>query len=247
MLAAFVMMVLSAVWGGDAFPSPGQNLFLSVLSGIFFGVLVGSLVYVAGERNLRAEERRKIQEQKRDAQRRADDAVALGPRYAVVVKTTLATVRDDIRNSEAARAGLLGDVDFDADIRGITDNLKKAHALQKVADKLAALDNPSSDDRKILAEAKTKVAKLETAALNRVELIAKCATEAKLVDKLLQDERKEAKTSAQRAELHAELAAMLYGIEATPDTTPTDSAASSVLLRIRAYREIKNQIRLVRD
>jgi hypothetical protein len=246
MLSTFVVMVLSAVWGGDA-GSPAQKLFLSVFVGISFGLLVGSLVYVAGERNLRSEERRKIQEQQRDVQRRADDAVALGPRYALIVETTLATVRDDIRNSEAARAGLLGDVDFDADIRGVTENLKKAHALQKVADTLAALDNPSSDDRKILADANTTVSKLETAALNRVELIAQCATEAKLVDKSLQDERKEAKTSAQRAELHAELAAMLYGIEATPDTTPTDSAASSVLLRVRAYREIKNQIRLFRD
>ena len=246
MLAAFVVLVLTAVWGGDAPQSPAQKIFLAVLAGISFGLLVGSLVYVAGERNRRAEERRKIQQQQREARRRADDALALGPRYAEIVKTALATIRD-IRNSEAARSGLLGDVDFDADIGGITDNLKKAHALQKVSDTLAALDSPSSDDRRILTEANTTVARLETAALNRVELIAQCATEAKLVDKSLQDERKEAKTSAQRAELHAELAAMLYGIEATPDTTPTDSAASSVLLRVQAYREIKNRIQLTRE
>ena len=245
-LTTVVTMVLNATWGSDTLPGTENKVILAIVTGISFGLLVGSLVYRAGERNRKAEEQRRIQEQQRDARRRADDAVALGPRYAVTVENTLKAVRD-IRNSEAARAGLLGDVEFDADIRGITDNLKKAHALQKVADTLAALDSPSSDDRKILAEASSTVAKLETAALNRVELVAKCATEAKLVDKSLQDEREEAKTSAQRAELHAELAAMLYGIEATHDTTPTDSAASSVLLRVRAYREIKNQIRLVRD
>ncbi len=241
-----VIVLNTAGSGAAALLSTEKKLFLAVFIGICFGVMVGSVVYVAGERNRRAEERRKLQEQQREARRRADEAVALGPRYAATVESTLKAVRH-IRNSEAARAGLLGDVDFDADIRGIVDNLKKAHALQKVADTLAALDSPSSDDRKILADANSTVAELETAALNRVELIAKCETEAKLVDKSLQDERKEAKTSAQRAELHAELAAMLYGIEATPDTTPTDSAASTVLLRVRAYREIKNQIRLVRD
>ena len=40
---------------------------------------------------------------------------------------------------------------------------------------------------------------------------------------------------------------MLYGIEATPDTTPTDSAADGVLLRVQAYRDIKTQIRQIRD
>lgn len=236
----FLAAVPNAVW--DYFGSPGLNLkqkiFLSVISGLILGVMIGCAVYYAGDR-------RRVKEEQRDM-RRADENRALGPRYASIVEATRATV-SDIRYSEAARSGLLGDIDFDADIRGITDNLRKAHELQKVADKLAALDKPSADDRKILAEAKTTVAKLETTALNRVELIAQCAAEAQLVDKSLHEERQDAKTSAQRAELHAKLAAMLYGIEATPDTTPTDSAADAVLLRVRAYREIKNQIRLGRD
>lgn len=40
---------------------------------------------------------------------------------------------------------------------------------------------------------------------------------------------------------------MLYGIEATPNTTTTDSGADAVLARIAEYREIKNQIQLARD
>jgi hypothetical protein len=236
-IATFGMMALSAGSGLGG---------LSVVLGLIFGLGVGAVVYGVEGNRLSAKERRKTEEQLRDVRRRVGENRALGRRYASIVEATRATV-SDIRYSEAARSGLLGDIDFDADIRGITDNLLKAHDLQKVADTLAALDKPTAEDRKILAEARTTVAKLETAALNRVELIAKCATEAQLVDKSLHDERQEAKTSAQRAELHAKLAAMLYGIEATPDMTPADSAADTVLLRVRAYREIKNQIRLVRD
>jgi len=241
--------VLVVVWADLPVKySTAQTIWISLLIGTISGVLVGCLVFIAvGFYQWHAEEQRQIQEQERDVQRRADNARDLGPHYASIVEATLAAVRYDIGESEAAGAGLLGDIDFDADIRGITDNLRKAHGLQKVADALAALDRPSAEDRKILAEAKATVAKLETAALNRVQLIAQCATEAQLVDKSLHDERQDAKTSAQRAELHATLAAMLYGIEATPDTTPTDSAADGVLLRVRAYRDIKTQIRLIRD
>lgn len=235
-IAFFGMMALSAVLGLGG---------LSVVLGLTFGLGVGAVVYGVEGNRLSAKERRKTEEQLRHV-RRADENRALGRRYASIVEATRATV-SGIRYSEAASAGLLGDIDFDADIRGITDNLRKAHELQKVADTLAALDKPGADDRKILAEAKTTVAKLETTALNRVELIAQCAAEAKLVDKSLHEERQDAKTSAQRGELHAKLAAMLYGIEASPDTALTDSAADAVLLRVRAYQEIKNQIRLVPD
>jgi hypothetical protein len=239
--------VLVVVWADLPVKySTAQTIWISLLIGTISGVLVGCLVFIAVEL-WPAQEQREIQEQERDVRRRADIARELGPHYASIVETTLAAVRHDIRESEAASAGLLGDIDFDADIRGITDNLRKAHGLQNVAATLAALDKPTAEDHKILAEAKATVAKLETAALNRAQLIAKCATEAQLVDKSLHDERQDAKASAQRAELHAKLAAMLYGIEATPDTTPTDSAADGVLLRVQAYRDIKTQIRLIRD
>jgi hypothetical protein len=109
------------------------------------------------------------------------------------------------------------------------------------------LDKPSVDDRRILAEAKTTAANLESAAIERAELIAKCATEAHLIDESLRNERADARTAEQRADLHGKLSAMLYGIEATPDTTQTDSAADAVMARVQAYREIKNQIQRGRD
>ena len=80
-------------------------------------------------------------------------------------------------------------------------------------------------------------------------MIKKCALEVELIDKSLHDERQEAKTAGQRAELSAKLSAMLYGIEATPDVKPTETATDAVIARVWAYREIKNQIAIqhVRD
>ncbi|WP_237165795.1 hypothetical protein [Mycolicibacterium peregrinum] len=109
------------------------------------------------------------------------------------------------------------------------------------------MDKPSAEDRKILAEAKTTAANLELVAIERVELIGKCAKEAQLIDKSLRTEREDACVAEQRAELHAKLSAMLYGIEATPRTTQQDSAVDAVMARVQAYREIKNQIQQARD
>jgi hypothetical protein len=119
--------------------------------------------------------------------------------------------------------------------------------LRGVTSKLSALDNPSAEDRKILAEAKATIANLERAAIERVQLIGRCAAEAQLIDKSLRTEREDARVAEQRAELHAKLSAMLYGIEATPDTAATDSTVDAVMARVQAYREIKQQIQQARD
>lgn len=184
------------------------------------------------------EERARAEKQRRIA--------TLGKGNAALVESALRAVTR-IAASEAARAGWLGDVDFTADIRGITENFERAHALRGVAGELSALDKPSAEDRVILAEAKTTAANLERAAIERVELIGKCAAEAGLIDESLRTEREDARVAEQRVELHAKLSAMLYGIEAAPDTTPRDSAVEAVMARVQAYREIKNQIELARD
>ncbi len=180
---------------------------------------------------------------RKERQRRID---TLGKQYAALVESALSAVKQ-VTASEAASAGWLGDVDFSADIKGITDNFEKAHALRGVIGKLSALDKPSAEDRKIVAEAKTTTADLERAATQRVELIGKCAKEAQLIDKSLRTEREDARVAEQRAELHAKLSAMIYGIEATPETTQQDSAVDAVMARVQAYREIKNQIQHARD
>jgi hypothetical protein len=152
-----------------------------------------------------------------------------------------------IATSEAARAGLLGDVDFADDIESINENFCKAEELQLVADKLAALEEPSADDLQIIAEANATIDKLWSVAWQRMHLIRKCEEEVQLIDKSLRDERQAAKTAEQRAELHGKLSGLLYGIDATADATPVDTEADMVIARVQAYREIKNQIQLGRD
>ncbi|MGD9620085.1 hypothetical protein [Mycolicibacterium sp.] len=190
-----------------------------------------------------AEKKKQERRERRERQRRVKD---LGARNADLTESALAAVKQ-IAESEAAVAGWLGDVDFTADIRSITQSFSKAHALRKVAGELSALDDPSDDDRKILAEAEATAADLERAAVQRVELIGRCATEAQLIDESLRDERDDARTAEQRAELHAKLRGMLYGIESAPDVAPADSTADAVMARVQAYREIKNQIQQARD
>ncbi|BBZ33378.1 hypothetical protein AWB99_08300 [Mycolicibacterium confluentis] len=249
-LIVFVIVLISLV------PKPvwialGVMVALSVI-----GWVVYRLVDAAEKRHAEAEERARVERAKqaaaakrereervrKDKQRRVD---TLGKDNAALVESALTAVKQ-VAGSEAAREGWLGDVDFSADIKGITDNFEKAHALRGVTSKLSALDKPSADDRKILAEAKSTIASLERAAIERVGLIGKCAKEAQLIDKSLRTEREDARVAEQRAELHGKLAAMLYGIESSPPSTPIDSAVEAVMARVQAYREIKNQIQQAR-
>lgn len=222
---------------------------------ILIGVLalaaavVGLIVWAFAANEKRRAEQAAAAERAREEKAREEKqqrVAALGRKNARLVESALAAVKQ-LGETEAAHAGWLGDVDFTADIREITDNFQKAHDLLDVVNKLSALDRPSADDRKILAEARTTAANLERAACERVELVERCAKEARLIDESLRNEREELRTAEQRAALHGRLSAMLYGIEATPDAAPKDSAADAVMARVQAYREIKNQIRQARD
>ncbi|MFN8089970.1 MAG: hypothetical protein U0R81_13565 [Mycobacterium sp.] len=185
------------------------------------------------------------QRQERARKERQQRVNALGTNNADLVESVQHSVKE-VAATEAARAGWLGEVDFTADLKGITESFKKAHSLRKVAGQLSALDKPTADDQRVLADANTTADGLERSARERIALIAKCATEARRIDESLRNERKDAKTAEQRAELHGKLSAMLYGIEAAPVASPDCSAASAVLARVQAYREIKNQIQQAR-
>ena len=237
----FVVIVLIAlipkeVWIG----------FGVIVAVVLVGCVVGAAVTAVRKRQANqaaAAEQEREQRVRDEKQRRLD---RLGKQNAALVEAALSDVQK-VTASEAARAGWLGDIDFSADIKEITDNFEKAHALRAVTGKLSALTKPSADDRKLLAEARSTIANLERAATERVELIGKCAIEAQQVDKSLRTEREDARVAEQRAELHAKLSAMLYGIEATPAAAPADSAVAAVLARVQAYREIKNQIQKSRN
>lgn len=218
--------------------------------------IASAAIKAAEQRRAEAEERARVERaaqaaaakrereewERREKQARID---MLGPQNAVLMESALRAVKQ-VAGTEAARAGWLGDVDFSTDIAGIADGFAKAHALNAVTGKLSALDKPSADDRKLLAEARATIANLERTAIERVELIAQCAVEARHIDASLRAEREDARVAEQRAELHGKLSAMLYGIEATPDSTPTNSAVDAVMARVQAYREIKSQIEQAR-
>lgn len=97
------------------------------------------------------------------------------------------------------------------------------------------------------AEAQQAATELESTASRMVTLIGNCAAEAWQIDESLRQEREEAHTAQQRAELHGQLSAMLYGIEATPGTPESESAAGRVMARVAGYREIKQQITQTRE
>jgi len=206
---------------------------------------------IEAAKRARAEEAARAAAAKREREERAHSEKqhrvdTLGESNASLVEEALAAVKQ-VAASEAARAGWLGEVDFSADISWVTDSFAKAHSLREMADRLSALSKPSADDRRILAEAKATIAELENAAEQRVRLISRCAVEARHIDESLRTEREDAKVAEQRAELHAKLSAMLYGIEAAPQTTSKDSAADAVMARVQAYREIKQQIDTARS
>lgn len=212
-------------------------------------ILIGITIWAMSEKQRRraaAEERAHAAQEERARREKQARIETLGQKNAELVESALAAI-GQIVASEASSAGWLGDVDFTVDINAITDSLRKAHELNEVAEKLSVLSNPSDHDRIILEEARSAEEKLEHAAYERVWMIKKCAAEATLVDESLRREREEAKDAEQRAELNAKLSAMLYGIEATPDTTPPESAADGVMARVLAYREIKKSIQHLRN
>ena len=67
----------------------------------------------------------------------------LGLKNVALVESARAAA-ERVVNSEAARAGWLGDVDFAADLELITAGFRKAYPLRRVIGELSALDNPNS-------------------------------------------------------------------------------------------------------
>lgn len=185
-----------------------------------------------------------------EAARREQDRRALIDRLGAAnvgrLDTAVAAVHQ-IEKSEAAGEGWLGEVDFAADIEEIAARYERAAELRQTADRLRGLANPNADDQRILAEAQQAATELESTASRMVTLIGNCAAEAWQIDESLRQERVEAHTAQQRAELHGQLSAMLYGIEATPGTPESESAAGRVMARVAGYREIKQQITQTRE
>ena len=149
-----------------------------------------------------------------------------------------------ILSSEAASLGWLGDpaeLDFKPDLMMIADNLKKAQALRKVMAELSALPTPTADDNRLLEEARSAVRKLEEAVRTRVKTLEECADESAKVDRSLCDEEEQARITERRDDVRSRLSAMLYGVEVSGESQPSESA-DAVKARVDAFRELKGMI-----
>lgn len=219
---------------------------------IAVGAVVAVLVVVALVANWQtSRQKRQVQEAeaakaaaaRAERERRKQFVDELGRRTVARIDWARSSA-DRVAASEAAREGWLGDTDFGPDLAAIVDSFRRARALRDKAAELILLDAPNADDQRIIDEAEEAAAVLDEAANRNVDLIERCAAEAAAIDESLQAEREAAATAQQRTELHGELSAMLYGIEAAPASSAnTDSAAERVMARVRGYREIKQQIR----
>lgn len=216
--------------------------------GILLAASVGVLIWGLSRLNRHRQAKRLAEAQAAEAKRKWE---AHQQRQAFVNEIGIENVRridaavaavQRVAGSEAAREGWLGDTDFSSDIAGITDRYRRARALRATASRLSGLDAPNEDDRRILAEAQAAAGALEEAANRNVALIEQCAVEAASIDASLQKERQDARTAEERAALHGQLNAMLYGIESAPQTDHVDSAADRVIARVRGYQEIRSQI-----
>lgn len=226
---------------GDSLDGGTVIILLTVGVVLVVGLLVWSAWMPIARR-----EREREEQAAREEEEKLWRIAFLGPQYAAIVESVLAAVKR-LQASEAARTGWLGDdFDFTVDIRAIIDKFQQARALGDAIDDLSALGELGPGDAEIWCDAKASINNLEAAAHKRVRLIKRCAREARLIDKSLNEERKDALTAQQRAELHGKLRGMLYGAEATPDTAPTSAAADAVMARVLAYREVKELIKKAR-
>ncbi|MFZ2510542.1 MAG: hypothetical protein WAW85_05560 [Gordonia sp. (in: high G+C Gram-positive bacteria)] len=219
---------------------------------IVVGVLVVAAVMVAMVVNGQANrQKRRVQEAeaakvvaaRAERERRKQFVDELGRRTVARIDWARSSA-DRVAASEAAREGWLGDTDFGPDLAAIVDSFRRARALREKAAALIVLDSSNIDDRRIIDEAEAAAQVLDDAANRNVDLIERCAAEAAAIDESLQADREAAATAQQRTELHGELSALLYGVEADPvASSNADSAAERVMARVRGYREIKQQIR----
>ncbi|CAJ1499107.1 hypothetical protein MU0083_002096 [[Mycobacterium] kokjensenii] len=194
----------------------------------------------AEERERRAIERRKADRKARIAEI-GESAVKLIERADAAAARVCAT--------EAARLGWLGDpddLDFTPDLAMITASVEAGAQLRRLADELKAIPDHTDEDRTRLADAKRSAEALWRKANARAKLLEECANRARLIDESLEQERQRALIAERRDDVISRLDAALYGVAATPDSPPSDSA-DKVLAMVAAYQEIKGSLEVDRS
>ena len=129
----------------------------------------------------------------------------------------------------------------------ISDTLLQARRIEKMVERTKKIPEPTRDDEAILREAETSVKALRAEVKQRVKILEGCATQAREVDRLLAEERRQQKLDERRDEARQQLAAELFHVGARPTELESDTA-DAVAARVAAFRELKNivdeQVRL---
>ncbi len=199
----------------------------------------------AARKKAEEEQRRAIARQKAERKRQVEE---LGePAVKLIERAESASKR--VVQTDAAGMGWLGDpyeLDFSPDLMMITANLEAGAQLRKLANELKALPDHSDADRERLAAAKRSAEKLWQQATTRAKLLEECATQARRIDESLKQERERARIAEQHDDVASRLDAALYGVAATPESPPSDSA-DKVIALVAAYQEIKGSLELDRQ
>jgi Ca2+/Na+ antiporter len=234
-IAFVAMLVAAATVGGGWFVAP-----------IALWLLVTAIVRNSAPERETKQQRiaREASERKRAAARKAvaerkrvdalgKDGIGLMERATLAVDTIMAT--------EAGKVGWLGkaaDLDFAADLSLITEALRQARRIEKVAAESRDIPQSNDDDKKLLRDAERTVKQLHGEVTRRVQLLNDCARQARQVDKTLAKEREQARFTVLRDDVSKRLAVELYGAEATL-SLQVSNAADAVTAHVAAFKELK--------
>ncbi|VAZ60122.1 hypothetical protein LAUMK22_01928 [Mycobacterium kansasii] len=232
-------LVLFAVHGDGWWLIPVGSLVAALLA-------TKSVAVARRDKELEAERQRLAEHQKRVEQRKQRErerAEQLGKDGLKTLARMKAAVTR-ISETEAAREGWLGDADdisFSADLRLTEDQLAQIVTFRARIGQLKRLPHATEADKQMLKDAETAVKKLESAVRERIRVIEGCMHRAEEVDETLRLQQQRAEVAEQRDELRGQLAAMLSGVELTPESPPSESA-DAVTARVEAFRELKDSI-----
>jgi hypothetical protein len=162
----------------------------------------------------------------------------------LALMTKARTAVSAVRATEAAREGWLGDqadLDFSADLTLISEALLQARRIEKVVQRSKKIPDPSADDVAMLRDAERTVTTLRTEAKGRVGIIEDCVKQAREIDRLLAEERRQQEFDKQRDAARRQLAAELYVAEVRSPARHSDTA-DAIAARVQAFRELKNVV-----
>ncbi|CAN1558815.1 hypothetical protein MCEMIE22_02559 [Mycobacteriaceae bacterium] len=194
-----------------------------------------------------AERAQAEQDEKRAAARKA---IAERKRVDSFTKDGLAlmakarTAVSAVRATEAARDGWLGDqadLDFSADLTLISDALLQARRIEKMVERSKKIPDPSPEDVAMLRDAEKTMKTLRTDAKGRVGIIEDCVKQAREIDRLLAEERRQQEFDRQRDAARRQLAAELYVAEVRSPARHSDTA-DAIAARVQAFRELKKVV-----